>query len=101
MAAAELPGAGACPGAQSGRFQVSGDANAKVTVDLPGNTFTVYNGASSLSLKSDADPLKGNISLDGSGLLTIWVGAEYKIHPSGVSPPGIYTGSSTLTVDYK
>ncbi|MBI3992424.1 MAG: DUF4402 domain-containing protein [Candidatus Lambdaproteobacteria bacterium] len=101
VVAAELPGASACPGAQSGRFEVSGDANARVTVDLPGTTFTVNNGGAALTLTSDADPLQGNISLDGSGMLTIWVGASYKIPPGGVTTPGVYTGSSTLTVDYK
>ena len=101
VVAAELPGASACPGAQSGRFQVSGDINARITVSLPGTTFTVNNGGAVLTLTSDADPLKGNISLDGSGLKTIWVGASYKIPPGGVGTPGIYTGTSTITVDYK
>lgn len=98
---AENPGTAICIGAQSGRLEVTGDANARVTVALLGNTFTVSQGAATLSLRSDGDPLKGNIRLSGTGTLTVWIGAQLKIPPAGVSPTGVYAGTSQLTVLYK
>ena len=99
--AAELPGVSACPGSQSARFEVTGDANARVTIALPGTTYTVSLGAATLDLKHDADPLTGNIRFSAAGTLTIWVGAQYRLPQAGVSPPGTYIGTGSITVDYK
>jgi hypothetical protein len=101
VAAADLPGAAACTGAYSGRYLVQGDANARITIDVDKNV-TITNGTDTLTVKPDADPLQGNIRLDGNGQLTIYVGGEVTIpNPGGVTSYGLFSGTSVLTVDYK
>ena len=101
VAAADLPGAAACIGATSGRYLVEGDANARITVDIDKNV-SITNGTDTLTVKPDADPLKGNIRLDASGQLTIYIGGDVTIpNPNGVTSYGLFSATSVLTVNYK
>lgn len=101
VAAADQPGPAACTGAYSGRYLVEGDANARITIDID-NMVAITNGSDTLTVKPDADPLKGNIRLDGNGQLTIYIGGDVTIpNPNGVTTYGLFSAGSVLTVNYK
>ena len=98
--AAESPGVSACGGSTSAKFTVTGDAGAKVTISLP-NKVDITNGTDILSVTLSKSPTGGNISFDGSGNLTIFVGGNFKIPQGGLGTTGFFSVTTTLTVIYK
>ena len=98
--AADSPGVGACSGAASARFEVTGEPGAKVTIAIP-NSVSITNGTDSLTTKFSQSPTGGNISFDGAGGLIIYVGGNFRIPQAGLATSGVFTVSTTLTVDYK
>ena len=97
----------------AGRFDVTGQANAPVTLSftLPatlssgGNTMPIVSyagvhaqnnaqtGGTAFAPVSGATP-----TLNGSGALWVWVGAQ--VQPATNQVAGVYTGSITMTVVY-
>jgi spore coat protein U-like protein len=99
--------------ANAGRFDVTGQASTPVTISftLPatlssgGNTMPIVSytgeyaqnnlqtGATAFAPASGATP-----SLNASGALWVWVGAQ--VQPATNQVAGVYTGSITMTVVY-
>ncbi len=100
VAAAESAGVTGCLGSTSGKFQVTGDASAKITISLP-NRVTITNGSDTISVNVSKSPTGGNIRLDGTGNLTIYVGGNFKVPQGGLATSGLFVVSDILTVLYK
>jgi hypothetical protein len=82
----------------SGSFRVSGTASATYTITLPdNNTVTLTDGTHTMALNGFAsNPPTGTLS--GGGMQLIQVGATLTVG-SG-QPPGNYTGTFNVTVNY-
>ena len=100
--AAESPGVTGCSSSNSAKFQITGHAGAKVTINIP-NHQDASNGTETLSVKFSKAPTGGNIRFDGTGKLTVYVGGNFKIPPGGLATSGLFFASSApiLTVLYK
>lgn len=98
--AAESSGVGACSGATSARFDLTGDPGAKVTINIPNKVF-ITNGTDTLTTNLSKSPTGGNIKFDGAGNLIIYVGGNFRIPQAGLATSGVFTVSATLTVNYK
>lgn len=81
-------------------FTVTGSANATYTVQLPGNGFVELTGPGENMLINDftSNPEGAGGQLDAGGSQTLSVGGALQVG-SG-QPPGAYSGSFTVTVDY-
>lgn len=103
--------------ATAGRWQVSGETSAEVTLGLTlpanltsgantlpisfGATDAGYNVANDASTASTFDPSAGattNLSGDPTGQLWVWIAGT--VSPTASQAAGSYTGTITLTVDY-
>ena len=98
--AANTPGAGACTGANSARFDITGDPNARVTISLP-NKVDITNGTDTLTVNISKSPTGGNIRFDAAGNLTIFVGGNFRIPPAGLGTSGLFLVTAILDVIYK
>jgi hypothetical protein len=100
--AAESPGVTGCSSSSSAKFQITGDPGAKVVISIPNNVDT-SNGTETLNVKLSKAPTGGNVSFDGTGNLTVYVGGNFKIPPGGLTTSGLFFASPApiLTVVYK
>lgn len=98
IAAADLPGVSGCSGSQSGRFDVTAEPNERIRVTITGS-LDVTNGTDVLNVRPSISP-SGNVNLDATGAVTIYVGGNLKIPIGGVTTYGQYSGPATLTVVY-
>lgn len=100
-------------GASAGRFDVSGQGSAQVTVDfiLPTN---LVNGGNNLAIGSWTAARNGTntqgaattfspagtetTNLDAAGTLFVWLGGQ--VSPTAAQVAGLYTANVTMTVAY-
>lgn len=82
------------------QFTVSGDPDATYTIQLPGNDFVKLTGPGADMVINDvvSSPSGAGGQLGGSGSQTLSVGGALSVG-SG-QPPGNYSGSLTVTVNY-
>jgi len=98
--AADAPGAGACIGAHSARFEVTGEPNERVKLNYSKN-ISISNGTDTLTVKQSIAPTGGNIRFDGSGNLTVFMGGEVRIPPGGLASSASLSATSDVEVVYK
>jgi len=93
-----LVGQGA--GASAAQFTVLGTPNATYAITLPGNNVVVLTDANSntMSVNSFLSTPGPAGTLSAGGSQTIRVGATLVV--GGNQPPGIYSGSFSVTVNY-
>ena len=82
------------------QFLITGTPGATYTITLPADgTVQLSSGASSMALNNFvSSPSGANIPLGGGGTQTIAVGATLTV--SAAQPPGNYSGSFSVTVNY-
>ena len=81
-------------------FTVTGDANATYTIQLPGNDFVKLSGSGGDMFINEftSSPFGAAGQLSAGGSQSLAVGGTLNV-ASG-QPPGAYTGSFNVTVDY-
>ncbi|MBI4084250.1 MAG: DUF4402 domain-containing protein [Candidatus Lambdaproteobacteria bacterium] len=97
VAAANNPGTGACIGATSGRFRVTGAPRQTVTISLIPVPVTITNGTDALSVTENASPT-GTRRLNASGNLIIHVGGTVTLTTASLSQDVDLIGTATLRV---
>lgn len=95
-------GALASPAPTTGKFSVSGEGGQSVTVTIP-SSFTMTSGANSLSVTTlsaggGLQTLTNALGGAGSNPTAIVVGGSFPI--SSTTPPGAYSGTYSVTVQY-
>jgi hypothetical protein len=84
---------------QAAQFAVTGDAGATYAVTLPvDGTVSITNGGTSVSVNGFASSPASTGLLPGGGTQILNVGARLDV-PAGL-PPGAYSGTFSVVVDY-
>lgn len=84
---------------QAAQFTVSGDAAASYALTLPGNGIVMLsNGSSSMPVNGFASSPPSGGTLSGDGTRIVTVGATLEV--GNGQPPGAYSGSFTVIVEY-
>jgi hypothetical protein len=97
---AALPGGGACQGAASAQFTVTGTLNSRAKVSIP-NTVVITNGSENLSVSiSDSIGNPFNICFGTTGTVTIWLGGSATIPAGGLTTSGPFTNTDLISVVY-
>lgn len=81
----------------AGRFTVTGPNNQPITVSLPANA-TVTSSTNSMTISNFTSDKSGSQSLDGTGNLTINIGADLAVTAN--QPEGDYTGTYQINITY-
>lgn len=81
----------------AGVFSVTGPNNQPITVTLPANA-TVTSGSNNMTISNFTSDKSGSQTLDGSGQLTINIGADLGVTENQAE--GDYTGTYSITINY-
>lgn len=79
-------------------FALSGQPNASYTIALP-SSITITDGTNTMTVDTFTSNPSGTGQLDASGSATLRVGATLKVGAN--QPPGTYSGTFDVTVDYQ
>lgn len=78
-------------------FTVSGGANKTYSITLPGS-ITISDGTNTMTVDTFTSNPSGTGTLDASGTQTLTVGATLSVGAN--QPPGTYSGTFQVSVDY-
>ncbi|HEX9841718.1 MAG TPA: DUF4402 domain-containing protein [bacterium] len=98
VAPAAAPGGGACFGATSAQFTVTGTPSRRARLTLP-NTVSVSNGTQSLSA-AITDSVGSNIACLGTGTITIYVGGSVTLPGGGLTSYGLFIAPTQIQLAY-
>ena len=99
VAAAASPGAGACFGATSAQFTITGDPNRRALVTLP-NRVTVTNGIASLQVNITDSVGSNRICLGPTGSVTVYLGGSVTLPGGGASSFGLFINADQIALTY-
>lgn len=86
--------------ASAAQFSIGGTASSTVVITLPADgTVTLTDGANTMALNGFVSNPNGTGIVGGGGTLIVSVGAVLTV--GSAQPPGSYTGSFNVTVDYQ
>jgi Domain of unknown function (DUF4402) len=95
VAAAASPGGGACFGATSAQFTVTGTAGQRAHMTLPNNV-TVTNGTQTLTVNITDSVGSKTACLGATGTITIYVGGTLTLPGGGLTSYGAFTVSTQI-----
>jgi hypothetical protein len=99
VAAAASAGAGACFGAQSARFTVTGDPNRRARITLPSRV-DVSNGSETLRVNITDSVGSNTVCLGATGAVTIYLGGSVTLPGGGLTTFGLFINADQIELAY-
>jgi len=99
VAAAASPGAGACFGATSAQFTITGDPNKRARLNVP-KTVTVTNGIDSLSVAITNSAGANRVCLGATGTVTLYLGGSVTLPGAGLGTVGLLINADQISLTY-